>query len=63
MTFTTQLAFLVWQDGRCERRADDTLTTAPLTVIATPDLDRAEASRLLRRLADELEQSGKEPTR
>jgi hypothetical protein len=55
--FTTQTAFLAWQDGRLLRKADDTLVTAPLTVIAAAELDRRDAARLLRLLADKIEEA------
>lgn len=51
--FQTQLSYLVWQDGRCERRADDSFITVPVTVAA--GLSRKEAVTLLRRLADAIE--------
>ncbi len=55
ITFQTQLAYSLTEDGKIERRADDTVHTAPLTVIAARSLHPLLTARLLRRLADELE--------
>ncbi len=53
--FAIQLLYSLTEDGKIERRADDTLHTAPLTVIAARSLHPLLTARLLRRLADELE--------
>ncbi len=53
--FATQLHYSPTEDGKIERRADDSLQATPLTVIAAASLHPLLAARMLRRLADELE--------